>query len=192
MIHIVSGYMRTGTSMMMAALEAGGLNAIKNETRDEWADTFSDNDYHPNKQGLYELHGRQIQEHLFNPDMSEGKLIKILFAGVPRLAAAKYRIVFMEREWEECRQSHMAFFGVEPRINENQFHQMMAYTKGILRQRNDIALTCFWYRDVLREPLKHFKRLAKAGWPIDAEKAAAIADRTQCHYKLEDLEVGIL
>ena len=35
MIYVVSGYPRSGTSMMMECLEAGGLEMVKSEKRDE-------------------------------------------------------------------------------------------------------------------------------------------------------------
>ncbi len=53
MIYLVSGDMRTGTSMMMQALEAGGLEAVYNENRDRMNQQYGDKDYQPNGGGFY-------------------------------------------------------------------------------------------------------------------------------------------
>lgn len=187
--YLVSGHPRCGTTMMMQCFEAGGLEAVKNEGRDRWAGAYADESYHPNRGGQYELEERDLQRFMRNPTIYEGKLVKLLFDKVVRMAAGAYRIVFMEREWEEIRQSYMAFFGTAPRMNEEQFHDLMTYTKGILEQRRDMDVAYFWYRDVLAEPGQHFKRL---GWPIDVEKATAVVDPEQCRYKLEELTRGVL
>ena len=153
---------------------------------------YADEAYHPTRGGLYELNARKLRDLTFDPSPAEGKVVKLLYGGVIKLAAGGYRIVFMEREYEEIRQSYIAFFGSDFRTDENSFRGLMSYTKGILRQRGDIDLVCFNYRDVLSDPLEYFKRLNGLGWPIEALKAAAVVDSTQCHYRLENLTVGVL
>ena len=108
MIYIVAGSQRTGTSMMMQALMAGGLQADFDPSRDQMNAQYGDEDYKPNAGGFYEL--RKDQYHAVGfPRAHEGKLIKVLNEGVlkiaPRSAGDPYRIVFMRRDAEEMRQS---------------------------------------------------------------------------------------
>ena len=110
-VYIVSGYMRTGTSMMMRALEEGGMKAINKQSRDKMKNRYKDEHYDPNIGGLYEL---EINDYLkFDfPKKYKGKLIKMLWGGVANFAPmSSVRIVFMLRDEEEIRQSFDAFFG---------------------------------------------------------------------------------
>ena len=77
MIYVVSGFMRTGTSMMMKALEAGGMDASYKQSRDVMKDHYADEYYNPNIGGLYELEKQDYQKWDFPRDY-EGKLIKAL------------------------------------------------------------------------------------------------------------------
>ena len=47
-LYVVSGFMRTGTSMMMKALEAGGLKVKYKQSREEMRKSFADKYYDPN------------------------------------------------------------------------------------------------------------------------------------------------
>ena len=53
--YFVSGFMRSGTSMMMACLEAGGMDVAHREQRNQMLEQYSDENYSPNEGGLYEL-----------------------------------------------------------------------------------------------------------------------------------------
>ena len=66
MIHIVSGYFRSGTSAMMESLIAGGMNASYSEQRDEIAELHSDEHYRPNPYNkLYEIPLREYGDCAF-------------------------------------------------------------------------------------------------------------------------------
>ena len=101
MIHIVSGFMRSGTSMMMRALESGGMDACYRGSRDDLIEKHSDEHYSPNP-ALYELERKDYRDPNF-PDGYEGKLIKCLAPGMFRLKVGEYRIIFMRRDYEEIR-----------------------------------------------------------------------------------------
>ena len=110
-LYVVSGFMRTGTSMMMKALEAGGMDACYRQSRDEMKNRFADEHYDPNIGGLYELERGDYQKPDF-PKGYEGKLIKALNQGIPKMAVMpEIRAVFMRRDAEEIRQSYMPFLG---------------------------------------------------------------------------------
>lgn len=158
MIYVVTGIMRSGTSMMMQALEAGGLEAA----------------YIP-RGGCYEL----ATEDLYAPDFPhqfEGKLIKALDFVVLNMCTmpSGIRIVAMRRQLAEMQQSMRAFLGERDA-------ELQEAVKGFdnklvqLQQRKDVlSLDVFWYRDVLERPLEHFELLRSHGWEIDAKRCATI------------------
>lgn len=191
-LYVVSGFMRTGTSMMMRALEAGGLEACYRQSRDVMKDRFADEFYDPNIGGLYELERGDYQEFGF-PRKYAGKLIKALNVGVPRMAVMPggIRVVFMRRDTEEIRQSYDAFFDKQLRNVEHLERNMADIIERIQNRKDVLFLDVFWYREVVEKPLEHFKKLVEHGWPIDPSVAAATVDPALCRYKLENLTVGI-
>lgn len=94
-IVIVSGLPRSGTSMMMAVLAAGGLPALTDEIRAADVD---------NPKGYYEL---ERVKQLDKGDQTwlaeaQGKAVKVISALLEHLPADHtYRVIFMERQMEE-------------------------------------------------------------------------------------------
>lgn len=174
----------------MRALEAGGLDVLYNPDRDKMNTQYGDEHYQPNEGGFYELNRRQYQQPGF-PRMHEGKLIKALFGGITRIVAGDYRIVFMQRDFEEIRQSHQAFFSNPPHLDAEEYRERMDNAIGMLRVRRDVDLSVFQYRDVLDRPVEKFTELKERGWPIDPEKAATVVNPATCRFQLEELEVGV-
>jgi len=184
----VSGYMRSGTSMMMQALVAGGLEPAFNKSRENMNQQFGDEDYKPNAKGFYELNRSQYRALDF-PKAHEGKVLKCLYGGINKIIAGDYKIVFMMRNFEEIRQSYDAFFDTDATLDVDQYTAIMANTIGILQQRRDVDLTVLNYRDVIDNPVKEFTKLAH--WGINVEEAAKVVDPELLRFKLEDLEIGI-
>lgn len=190
-VYVVSGFMRTGTSMMMKALEAGGMDVCYKQSRDEMKDKFADKSYDPNVGGLYELEREDYQKLDF-PVGYQGKLIKALAMGVPRMLPMNdgIRVVFMRRDPEEIRQSFMAFFNKN--IDVENLDERMEYIIRRIENRKDVkSVDVFWYRKVIESPQKYFVILREHGWDIDIEKASLVVDSKYCRYKAEDLTVGI-
>ena len=102
MIYIVSGFMRSGTSMMMRVLEAGGLEVAKEDQRtremnERWGDVAGPNAYVPNDD-YYEM----VVEPYLNPAFPQDfkyKLVKVIYGGLVKLPvyAGGYRVIFMRR-----------------------------------------------------------------------------------------------
>ncbi len=93
-IFIVSGLPRSGTSMMMQMLEAGGLPIVMDNVRQ--ADT-------DNPKGYYELEKvKKIQEDALWLNACQGKVIKMVSALLPYLPSEnKYKVIFMQRDLYE-------------------------------------------------------------------------------------------
>ncbi len=189
-LYVVSGYMRTGTSMMMKALEIGGLTAEYKQSRDEMKDRFADEFYDPNIGGLYELERQDYTNPNF-PKGYEGKLIKALAGGVDKMKVMPdgIRVIFMRRDTEEIRQSYQAFFGTPLRHDTKTLQKTIDLCIERGKNRKDvISYDEIWYRDVVENPRPIFEKL---DWPIDVDKSVSMIDKKYCRFKLEELDVGI-
>ena len=94
-IYVVSGLPRSGTSMMMKMLEAGGLSALTDNIR------RADDD---NLQGYYEFERVKAMKDGDTAWVGEaqGKVIKVISALLESLPAGyHYKVIFMEREMVE-------------------------------------------------------------------------------------------
>ena len=93
-ITIVSGLPRSGTSMMMKILEAGGLEVLTDNLR------TADED---NPKGYYEFERvKKLKEDQAWLDDAKGKVVKIISAILKDLPPDyNYKIVFMYRKIEE-------------------------------------------------------------------------------------------
>lgn len=187
---IVSGYMRTGTSMMMRALVAGGLAPIYNKARDRMNRQYGDKHYQPNKDGFYELSRQEYRQFGF-PRMYQGKLLKCMYGGLWQMVVGDYKVVFMMRDPEEIRQSFEAFFSRPLPPMFKRYKEVMGDTIEMLKNRKDTQVDIFEYREVISDPLRHFKLLKAHGWPIDIIRAAKIVDPKKIRFKKENLTIGI-
>lgn len=201
-VYIVSGFPRSGTSMMMESLEAGGLTAAYSERKHQQVnDRWGDESYRPQPgEGIYELEAADYQTHDF-PLAYKGRLIKALFGAMLGLRGdlgLDYKIVFMKRDPEEIRQSYLAFFSQDlgsarvplaQRLRE--YDATVARITGILEQRRDVNLTVLDYETVVEAPQVAFEALRGAGWGIDPVAASQVPTGDRRRFRLEELEVGV-
>ena len=91
---IVSGLPRSGTSMMMRMLEAGGIPALVDHIR------VADED---NPRGYYEFEPvKKTKEDASWLESSGGKVVKMVYRLLYDLPAGhEYRVIFMQRRLEE-------------------------------------------------------------------------------------------
>jgi len=193
-LYVVSGFMRTGTSMMMKALEAGGLETAYKQSREEMRLKFADEHYDPNIGGLYELERADYQEKGF-PKKYAGKLIKALNMAIPGMDVMddRIKVVYMRRDTEEIRQSYDAFFGhqLNKKVIENLQEIQSNIIERIKNRKDVLSINVFWFRNVINNPLKHFNILKQNGWNIDVEKAVEVVDPEYYRFRLENLTVGV-
>lgn len=94
-ITVVSGLPRSGTSMMMKMLAAGGMSILTDEIREADVD---------NPKGYYEFERvKQLDkgDHEWLDD-AQGKVVKIISALLEHLPPDQsYRVIFMQRQIEE-------------------------------------------------------------------------------------------
>lgn len=100
-ITVVSGLPRSGTSMMMAMLAAGGLALLVDGRR------TADED---NPRGYYEYEKvKRLQKDATWLHEAEGRVVKVVATLLPFLPPQyRYRVVFMERDLDEILASQNA------------------------------------------------------------------------------------
>ena len=185
MIYLVTGFMRSGTSMMMQALEAGGLEVAKSEERDMFNELHSGGRYKPNPVGLYELSTREKNNADF-PRMYDGKALKCIALFLSKLAVHEYKVIFMRRDAEEIRQSYEAAFG--QKIDNKTIEKRVEESLKTLHNRKDVLeIHEIWYDDILENPKKF---LTSLNWPIDVERASKVIDKGLKRFKKEILTQG--
>ena len=176
-ITIVSGLPRSGTSMMMQMLVAGGLPALTDEKREADAD---------NKRGYLEYEpvkglrqdGSWIAE-------ARGKCLKVIAHLLPALPPGKernYRVVFMERDLGEVVSSQNDMLGWLGRGNVHQREARLrrAFTTQLRRIKRLLAVSkvpvlYVEHRDCIDDPAAQAGRISEfMGEQLDAEAMAGV------------------
>ncbi len=166
---------------MMECLSHGGLDVFSSNERENKMQYLSDEDYTGNDT-FFEL------DNYKNLNQYNGKLIKVIGGRYIDLPVDS-KIVIMIRHPEEIRQSFEALTGKV--IDYNTFTINYAKILKLIKNNKRLGDIVFSYRNLLKSPRKHFKKLFDLGWPIDIKKAASQVDGSKCRFKIENLEVGI-
>ena len=179
---IVSGLPRSGTSLMMQMLRAGGMDLMHDGKRE------ADED---NLEGYWEW--EEIKSLKKNPrliEQADGKVIKVISALLPQLPPRhRYRIIFMRRPVEEVVASQwkmLARSGKSPRSEQEHLIQTqqthLDQTLAKLRQRSDIELIEIDYPQLVAEPASQLAALQEfLGDQVPDPAALATAIRPDLH-----------
>jgi hypothetical protein len=177
-VTIVSGLPRSGTSMMMEMLEAGGMPVLTDSIR------TADED---NPKGYYEFEQvKQIeQDQTWLPE-ARGKVVKMIAALLKHLPAEyHYRIVFMHRDIEEvlASQRQMLIRRGEPTdtIGDGKMAELFGrhttQVQSWLAGQPNIDVLYVHYSDVMAHPVHEAERINRfLGDSLDVEKMAAAVD----------------
>jgi hypothetical protein len=177
-ITIVSGLPRSGTSMMMRMLEAGGLEVLTDGVR------VPDED---NPHGYYEFEPvKKLESDSGWLSQAQGKVLKVvspLLRHLPR--EFQYRVIFMERDLREVLASQRRMLLRRGRPVDEVPDEEMAETfrrhverlrEWLARQPN-FAVLYVDHREVLERPSDAAIRVASfLGLSLDAERMAAAVD----------------
>ena len=155
--YIVSGLERSGTSMMMQILHAGGLPTAFDDLRK------SDEN---NPKGYYELEGGKIinklMEKTFPMDEYEGRFIKITAFGLSYLPQGSYKIIYMERNLDEVMDSmeDMAKINdLDRKETKESFKKLNEKIKNDIKYRDDIDVLFVNYNEILASPEDNIKKI---------------------------------
>jgi hypothetical protein len=179
-ITIVSGLPRSGTSMMMRMLEAGGMRILKDEIRKANED---------NPAGYYEF--EKVKELKKNPSWLEntkGKAVKIISSLLEHLPERyTYKIIFMHRNMEEIlnSQRQMLIRRGEPtdevsdeKIGKMFLKHLQKIEERLNKQSNMDVLTIH-YNEILKEPAKHGEIINRfLGNTLNTKNMTGVIDRT--------------
>jgi len=178
-ITVVSGLPRSGTSMAMKMLEAGGMSVVVDGIR------TADED---NPKGYYEDERvkdlGQMQDKSWLTD-SRGKVIKIISYLLKDLPSDNnYRIVFLRRNLQEVLASQKKMLERRGETSETSDDKMVEIyenhlwrTNYLLRHAAHLESLDLDYKKVLEDPVGEAERLnAFLGGRLDVEKMVGVVD----------------
>lgn len=178
-ITIVSGLPRSGTSMMMKMLEAGGLPVLTDHQR------VPDED---NPKGYYEFERvKKLPEgdYAWLPE-ARGKVVKVISALLEHLPEGyDYRVIFMQRKMEEilASQKQMLVRANKPSDDVSDDDLAAMYTRHLasvqawLATRPNFRVLNVDYNDLLIRPETHLPQINRfLGGNLDIEKMTYVVD----------------
>ena len=177
MITIVSGLPRSGTSMCMQMLEAGGLPILGDGGR------APDED---NPRGYYEYESvKNLAEDASWLGQAEGKVIKVVSALLQHLPEEyEYRILFMRRPFREVLASQAAMLarrneepGPDDRAMASYFRDHLSKVEEWLTTKPNMKTLDIEYHEVLNHPAQEAARMA--GFLDLSLKVDAMADAVE-------------
>lgn len=168
---LVSGVMRSGTSMMMHALgQCIPVYWRPRENEEKWQGV-GHHCYEP------PIEDQKAESFPFHP-LYAGNLIKCFYTRIMNLNEnSQFFIVYMLRDYEEIKESMKRVFETDSPIREKEIYDKTTQSQiKALEEMKNVNLTVFDYKDVLERPLEAFNLLRQNGWPIHPEKCATIVD----------------
>lgn len=171
MITIVSGLPRSGTSLMMQMLTAGGMSAVSDGERRADVD---------NPKGYLEW--ERIKQLPKDPTLineAEGKVVKVISQLLFSLPAGRdYRVIFMQRPLPEVMASQDEMLrrrgtfdgSIDNSAIENAFRDHLYKVHSFLSSQSHMAVMRLPYHDVLNQPKETSQKIQEfLGIPLDLE-----------------------
>ena len=190
-ILVVSGLPRSGTSMMMKMLEAGGIAPLTDEIREADSD---------NPRGYYEF---ERVKKLDKGDtewlpQAEGKVVKVISALLRHLPGDNYRykVIFMRRHMPEILASQRKMLvhrGEEAdRMDDERMADLFAkHLRDVeqwLAQAENVDVHYVHYSDALQDPQTTAERVAQfLGRDLNVERMVGVVDPKLYRNRREEL-----
>jgi len=175
---VVSGLPRSGTSLMMQMLRAGGVEILADDHRP------SDKD---NPRGYFEYEPVKAlqRDHSWVPQ-AEGKAVKVIAALLAYLPHhLRYKVILMKRDLGEVLASQKTMLQRLGRQGSDAgdaalgtiFAKQMAETERWLAAQPHISVLAVHYRDAVSHPEATARAVAEfTGLPLKVEKMALVID----------------
>lgn len=176
-IVVVSGLPRSGTSMLMGMLSAGGMPLLVDENRPA--------DAH-NPRGYFEyLPVKRMRSDATWMPLARGRAVKIISFLLPNLPTEEsYRIVYLARDLDEVLASQAAMLGEQApdagtsEALRNAWRAAETAVSAWLGQRPDIAVLRVNHAAILAQPQAVALRIADfVGHGLDTARMAAWVDQ---------------
>jgi Sulfotransferase domain len=172
--YIASGIERSGTSLLMQILQAGGVPMA--------FDTASRPPDDNNPRGYFELEGGKIISRLMKGTFPladhRGRFIKITAFGLKFLPPGKYRIIYTERNIEEVLDSMEKMAKLQDQNREEtkaSFIKLNDMIKGLISKRDDVAVLFVNYNQIVADPRTQVRKIAEFLGQKDIDQAAMVA-----------------
>jgi hypothetical protein len=175
-IIIVSGLPRSGTSMIMQVLEAGGLAVAADGKREP---------DESNPKGYFEVESiidkiKAEPRRIFD---FEGKVLKVIAYGLQFLLPGDYSIIYVERNIEEVLDSMEKMMGAKDEEREKTkkaFIKLNEKTKEEITKRKDMRILFIDYNQVLSNPRENLEKIHRflQDENLDLERMIAAVDKS--------------
>ncbi|MEZ4885302.1 MAG: alkaline phosphatase family protein [Chitinophagales bacterium] len=184
---IVSGLPRSGTSMMMQMLEAGGMEAFTDGKRS--ADDSNQKGYYEHE--AVKKMGRNT-DFLAEVGDKFVKVVAHLLFHLPRIY--RYKIIFMERDIDEVLQSQHKMLQRDGKLKKGtfsyrlgiQFEETLKKVKDTYQNRPNVEFLFVPHREVIEFPQTVAKQVQEfLEKPLDLEKMAMVVDASLYREKSE-------
>lgn len=176
---VVSGLPRSGTSMMMRMLEAGGLSPLTDHLR------APDQD---NPSGYYEYEkAKELETDPSAIDEARGKAVKVVSELLPHIPFHRLscKIVFMKREFNEMLNSQKKMLARAGKLNDRPpdsriLELLKAHTRkitGWLDESAPAPVLYVSYNEIISSPNRELSRLTDfLGLPLDIPAMVHVVD----------------
>jgi hypothetical protein len=179
-ITIVSGLPRSGTSMMMKMLEAGGMQILTDNIR-----TADEN----NPKGYYEFERvkKMKDGDIAWVETAQGKVVKVISALLEQLPVDfRYKVVFMRRDMNEILASQKKMLKVmgqsDGKVTDEQlasiYQKHLTHIEAWLARQPNLDVIYVNYNALLKDPSIFLSQIQ--GFlteDLDAEKMRSVIDR---------------
>ncbi len=178
-ITVVSGLPRSGTSMLMKMLEAGGIPPLTDKIR------AADDD---NPKGYYEFERVKAMDKGDTAWLkdAQGKSVKVISALLKHLPADyQYNIIYIRRNMSEILASQRKMLirrGEDPdKMDDEQmaalFNKHVAQVEKWLAEQPNMTVLYVHYSDVLADPLPQIAKINELlGGGLDTQEMANMVD----------------
>jgi len=172
--YIASGLERSGTSLLMQILHAGGVPVA--------FDTASRPPDDNNPRGYFELEGGKIISRLMNGTLPladyKGRFIKITAFGLKYLPPGNYRIIYTERNIDEVLDSMEKMAKLQDQNREEtkaSFIKLNEMIKSLITKREDIKVLFVNYNQIVADSKAQIQKIGAFLGEKDIDEAAMIA-----------------
>jgi hypothetical protein len=178
-VAVVSGVPRSGTSLAMHMLQAGGIPPLTDGLRQP-------DQHNPHGYFEYEPVKRLAQDSSWVPVLAPGRALKVIYRLLPHLpSTVDYRVLFMERDWREVfrSQQSMLLARNDAAADQPEARLVAAISaevravKDWAESQSNIRLLPVPYGAAVAEPLYWARAISGfLGGGLDIEAMAAVAD----------------
>lgn len=178
-ITIVSGLPRTGTSMMMKVLKAGGMKIVADNIRKSDVD---------NPQGYYEYEMvKKIKEDtrwLKETKEKVFKMVSMLLYDLP--SSENYKVIFMKRKMSEVLTSQRKMLermgqNTNSQSDEEMWELYNKHLDGVakwMKEQTNIDVLYINYNDFIEDPSEQIEMVSRfLNYKLNTEEAVKVVDK---------------